>query len=800
MAIIESQALTLSGLISRTDQSLVPLLGVKIPGEIKGLLCDWRVTQKYRNNDPKPIEALYLFPLQEDSTVCGLTVTIGKKILRAAIEERDTAFEAYDRAMENGDGAFLLDQERPNIFQMSVGNLLPNEEATIEIRYLNLARPSGNTFRLMLPTTISPRYTPISSSTEEKAEIERITPDYSNEVPYGLSLSINAVMSSKIIAVESPSHPVRSEVRGKNAKIELCQTHTSMDRDVVISIETAKPREPGVFSGRWKDREYLLLELYPEIEDRNTQPKSVAFLIDCSGSMQGTSIEQAKKALELCLRGLNIGDSFQIIRFGSTWQKLFPVPLLFDQATLEKVLPLISRIGADLGGTEIVGALNGLTENFREGQLDLIIMTDGEVSNENEVILWAERNRRRIRVFSFGIGAGASEFLINGLARKSNGAAEFIFPGERIEPKVLKQFGRLSVPAFENLKLSWGVASVDQAPEEIPPVFSGSVFLASARLPENKTTEKNLMVTLSGKAGSEKYEWSVKPEHCRNGEALAFWWARQAIRDLEEEPEKLQHGSNQRRSGGENRIVELSKEYGILSSETSFVAIEERTENEKSKERAKLKKIPILITSGWHGAKAASPSLTPSIGGALLNCVASAPAGFSQPATFASAVGGAIGGFVARARESFSGFDGSTVKGKQCRLLESLPSREFVSKPGGKEIPQNRSDQDWILDLLGEMQAEGYFRLCPAFERASGKPLNTLSKWAKKIEVTSYSKKDNILATALAIILFRTKGSNDEDLWRLAVNKAVRWLEKIDAKGEGSSDLFKWLEALLKQP
>ena len=95
---------------------------------------------------------------------------------------------------------------------------------------------------------------------------------------------------------------------------------------------------------------------------------------------------------------------------------------------------------------------------------NVLLLTDGEVSNEHEVIQLCRDHQERARVFTFGIGAGASVHLVEGVARASRAASELIHPGERLEPKVLRQFGRLRTPVLRDVRIEWGGASYEQAP------------------------------------------------------------------------------------------------------------------------------------------------------------------------------------------------------------------------------------------------------------------------------------------------------------------------------------------------
>ena len=143
-----------------TESGLVPLRGVSISAEVIDVASKVVVVQRYRNDEKKPIEATYCFPLEEGSAVCGFEVRIGDRLIQGEVEEREKAFKKYDEAMAQGDGAYLLDQEKPNIFVASVGNLNPGQEATVSITYVAELSVSDDQIRLLIPTTVSPRYAP----------------------------------------------------------------------------------------------------------------------------------------------------------------------------------------------------------------------------------------------------------------------------------------------------------------------------------------------------------------------------------------------------------------------------------------------------------------------------------------------------------------------------------------------------------------------------------------------------------------------------------------------------------------
>src|SRR6186713_2747953 len=124
-----------AGLCSRQG-SAIPLEGVEVTGEVLGAHARVVVRQRYRNAEAKPVEAVYTFPLPADATLTGFAMTCGGRRLDSVVKEREAAFQQYDDAITAGHGAALLEQERPNVFTASVGNLLPGEETLVELSYV----------------------------------------------------------------------------------------------------------------------------------------------------------------------------------------------------------------------------------------------------------------------------------------------------------------------------------------------------------------------------------------------------------------------------------------------------------------------------------------------------------------------------------------------------------------------------------------------------------------------------------------------------------------------------------------
>ncbi len=764
-----------SGLFA-ADRRQVPLEGVRIDARLAGLATEVTVAQRYRNREAVPVEAVYVFPFEEGAAVCGFEVRIGGRVVRGRVEEREEAFEIYDDAMAEGHGAFLLDQERPDVFTASVGNLRPDESVEIRITYVALARFDGSALRFAIPTTVSPRYVPEDVEPEVgQPDAERVNPDRWLSVPYGLELKVEVEAGSGVLGVESPSHPVRVTPRAGGATVELARERAALDRDFVLLVELAEPHRPAARVAR-DDRGdgHCQVTFHPDLESRDAGPCEVLFLLDCSGSMSGDSIDQARRALALSIRALEEGDTFGVVRFGTTFESLWESPRPFDERTLEAATRWVESAGADLGGTEILTPLRRLLELPPDParRRQILLLTDGEVANEHAIVDLAEEHAGEARIFTFGIGAGPSEYLVRELARVTRGAAEFIFPGERIEPKVLRTFGRVRTPALDDVRLDWGSLEVEQAPAATPPVFAGDVLTVFGRV----TGGESGAITLS--AGGESWSLDVDLDRAEDGGPIPTLWARETIRDLER---GVGRGSAQKRREKEERrrrrLVELGRRYGLVSSATSYVAVEERPEGERVETPGELRKIPIALTAGWGGR---GRLVAPAAGGPL---PAAAPLGVPGDDAFhdaymlasapASAAAVPVGSSVLASAQSLVT---NAVGDMLQRLKAKTPARqvERLAKPVQERAAKRRA-ADPLYALLMTQKADGSFRLTPALRDRLGPILAAVERAAAE-------HGEAFVATAVVVALLERDEAAREGEWRAAARKARKWLERQPAR------------------
>ena len=768
-----------AGLFTCETRQPIPLDHVRVEAHVIDLCARVTIHQAYRNREDVPLEVVYVFPVDERAAVCGFEATVDGVRYVGQAKERDEAFKEYDDALEAGHGGFLLDEERADVFTASLGNMKPGSEVVLSITYVTELAAEGAAMRFTLPTTVSPRYAPAQDSIGVgPTQGDILNPPVALDVAYAFTFEMDLAMGGRISGVQSPTHPIEVKQDGAGARVRLAQRSAPMDRDLVVVVSAEGLDVPHAVVERGERGGAVLLSFLPTFESA-FQPAEIIFVIDRSGSMAGTSIAEVCNALQLCLRSLSPGCRFNIVSFGDQYQAFFPESLPYDDASLKKASAFVRSLEADMGGTELLPALEYVVGREAVGGLprQVLLLTDGEVTNTDAIIDLARKHAARARFFTFGIGAGASHHLVRGIARASGGAAEFISPGERIEAKVMRQFKRVLSPTLTDVKVDWGQRGATPATDHVPPVFDGERLVVYALVDEPTAGTATLAGVLAGRA--VRFEVPVDPQGAAAGDTIATLAARARIRTLEEQGEYLEsRGSLQRRSRANAKaaaeIAALGVKYQLCSRETSFVAIEHRDTPVGG--RAELRRVPVALTSGWGGVRrvdavAASPAPNASPRFGVMRALF-APASHRGELLMGSPDD--TGSWDVASLESAA--DGSAED--QFAEPSAGPSHTgFYSLPQPQRAQPLEATHDLRdLDRLVALQsADGSWDLTHEFAEIIGRSLDELEaelRGAPGGRVVARL----VMATALALEWLEANAGTERAEWEMLAEKARRWL------------------------
>ena len=546
-----------------------PLKHTSVKTDISGFLARVTVSQEFENNFAEPIEAVYTFPLSQNSAVDDMTMKIGTRTIRGKIMKREEARKIYEQAKTEGKTASLLDQERPNIFTQAVANILPNEKIVIEISYVETLKYEDGGYEFVFPMTVAPRYIPGSVKDAQKIS----PPIAATRAGHDISIEVNLDAGVPIEEIRSNSHQVEAiNLSPNNAKITLKDEDKIPNKDFVLRYDvTGKRIEDAILTHRMERGGFFTLILQPpdKFQTEDVTPKEIVFVLDTSGSMSGFPIEKAKEAMKLSLEGLYPNDTFNLITFAGDTAILFDKPVLATQANLEKAQAFLeSRQGS--GGTEMMTAIKAALEpSDATDHLRIVcFMTDGVVGNDAEIIAEVQKHKNA-RVFSFGIGSSVNRFLLDKIAEEGNGEAEYVALTDDGSKAAKKFYERVRTPLLTDISIDWnGLPVADVYPNRIRDLFSAKPVTLHGRY----TKAASGTIRLKGKVSGQDFVREIPvnlPESESENDVLATLWARTRIDEL------TKQDYNNTKPEIQQTITNIGLEYRLLTQFTSFVTVEE---------------------------------------------------------------------------------------------------------------------------------------------------------------------------------------------------------------------------------
>ncbi|MBP7507998.1 MAG: VWA domain-containing protein [Prolixibacteraceae bacterium] len=413
---------------STVDQ--LPLKSTKVNVDISGVIADVTILQSYSNVGSKTIEAKYIFPMSTKAAVYKLRMIIGDRIMTAVVKEKEQAQEEYEEAIQQGHTATLLEQERPNVMQMKVGNILPGDNIDIELRYTELITPVNGVYEFVYPTVVGPRYFGPSSDPSDSTWVE-IPYTHEGEPPmntFDINVSINGGMPVK--AVSCPSHePVDIEYLSETAvKVGLREGDSlSGNKDFILDyVLSGDKNEAGVLLYEGEDENFFLSMIQPP---KNPEPNDVnyreyIFIVDVSGSMFGFPLEISKSLITNVINSLNPLEKFNIICFSGGSSFLFDESKYATPENKESANTFLTSLSGG-GGTNLLPALQSALSYPTDDEFSriFVIATDGYVTVEKDAFDLIRNNLNKANFFAFGIGTAVNRFIIEGMAHAGMGEA-----------------------------------------------------------------------------------------------------------------------------------------------------------------------------------------------------------------------------------------------------------------------------------------------------------------------------------------------------------------------------------------
>ena len=568
-----------------TKEAIIPLKSTKAVIQIVGKIAYIKITQTYHNKSNKAIEAEYVFPLSTKGAVHGMKMRIGNRSTTAKIYEKNTAEKIYNNAIREGKRASKLAQQRPNIFQMNLGNIQPNDEVSIELLYTEMLTPVEGEYQFIFPGVVGPRF-----SGEEKVNnpITPFTPTGFSET-FNYDINVNIRTGSIIQYVNSSSHDIKVHYpNALSAELSLSKNNVNpANRDFILNYTIrASEIEPGLLLYEGKDENFFSLMIEPpkKVITEKIPAREYIFIVDVSGSMMGYPIDVSKSLLKNLLGDLKQTDVFNILLFSAENKVFQNSPVYANEENIKKALQFLNGTFSNYGkGTHLLDALKKayqLPRKINTSARTMVVITDGYVTVEKEAFQLIENNLNKANVVSFGIGNGVNRFLIEGMAKVGQ-SNSFIATSKEEAYKVSKTFKKyISSPLLTQIKLKQNNFEMyDVSPKSIPDVFSDRPIMIYGKYKGTATG----CIEISGYQGTTKVIKTIKIKNSSlssNNKVLKYLWARKKIEQLDDY--RTHFGDDVK-----DQVIALGLAYNLATKYTSFIAID----NEKVSNKGTLKTI-----------------------------------------------------------------------------------------------------------------------------------------------------------------------------------------------------------------
>ena len=554
---------------------------------INGLVSHTAIEQHYINPFENNIEAVYTFPLAPSAVLMGVEIHINNRKLRGTIIGANEADEKYEEAIEEGNRAIMVEKNYDGLYTVSIGNLLSKDKITIILEYTQLLEWNQDRIKLTIPTVIAQKY-----GNPSHLNLDDTTTPESSDIAqnrFTFDMSVTGILEDDIF--EAPSHEIEIQKLEHLTKLKLADKTDYMDRDITIIIESKKERSNRSFALVGKDFEgySAIASFFPSIDaNYKKEAKNVTFVVDCSGSMSGTSITKARIALTKAVTKLDDEDTMNLILFGSHYKSIFNIPVPANAKNKRIISKAIDKIDSDMGGTEMGTALYeaySQNENVDTASY-LFLITDGEIYDHKIVIKNAVKSE--MRHFIIGVGYATDSVLLNNIAQSTAGSFENIDPNEEMDQSILNQFKKIDMPKTKSLKVQW--------PEEVIETIEPKYLYDWDTLFVMATFNKKPVGTVTLDCELENGEIHSVDSICEYGNYVS-----------NQNPSKIARivaNSKMIKLNDDAQVRKLSEQYQLFSEETKYLLIDEVDESQKVDslpKTYKVKQMPVH-NSYYHSA------------------------------------------------------------------------------------------------------------------------------------------------------------------------------------------------------
>jgi Ca-activated chloride channel family protein len=615
----------------------LPLLKADYRVEVDGDVAHVELTQTFLNPTKLPLNATYLFPLNQKAAIHAMRMDLDGETIVARIKKKEEAKATFEKAKREGKAAALLTQHRPNMFTQDIAHLMPGRPVKVTLEYAQTVPKIDGAYELVMPMVVGPRYEGLGAQVPVQAlqgkdgksapeddgpgygdpqiagdgsvfakqasfkhsetvsgwQIDKL-PAYPKVIgqnapkeidPRRVSLELALKAPMPVSRLSSDTHALEVSSQGDMQTVRFKSGRAIDNRDFVLRYELAAQSDVAAGASSRYEADgggYFSLLIEPPklpAEDMIGQ-RELVFVLDTSGSMTGQPMEASKTFMSAAIKALRPDDYFRILRFSSNTSQFAGDAVLATERNKLQALKFVSSLEAG-GGTEIDRAVNTA---FDQAQPDnttriVVFLTDGYIGDEATVISSVANRIGKARIYAFGVGNSVNRFLLDAMATEGRGYARYVALGEDAGDAAESLAANLKTPLLTDISIDWNGLKVEgQSPARIPDLFEGGSVRVMGRYTAGGRHTIFINGLVNGHAAKLPLEIDLKSSvdgDAVSSRALPLIWAREQIFDKERA--YTIGGSTDTQLKQE--IVDLGLTYSLQTRFTSFVAVSEKVVN-----------------------------------------------------------------------------------------------------------------------------------------------------------------------------------------------------------------------------
>ena len=571
----------------------VDLVSVHASGILDGMFLRMKLRQTYRNDGSENIETIYTFPLAWGTTLLGMSISINGKTMKGTVIEKVETQERYEDAIIKGDTPVMIEWAGKDLYSANLGNLLPGEDVSIQIEYGQLLNVKDGKLRLALPCALAPRY---GESSLVKNFLERHFVKSNPSIERHFDFELEVVGSLSKTRITSPTHRISTKTTELSTQISLNQP-SMLDRDLVLLFSGLD--EPAYATAGaemdWKNEFVALVSFTPcarllsNAMNFHTSAINLKVLVDCSGSMAGDSIGQARIALSSLIDTLKPIDKVSFSRFGYQTANILGELTACTPEHITALRDETSRLEANMGGTEMNRAIQRVmpikdASGESPESVAILLITDGEVWDIENIVATVRSSGHKI--YAIGVGSSPAASLLQEMALASAGQCSMVTPKEDMRASVLRMAKNMRERRTIKVNVDFAEPTEWQSPSRLS-VDAGSMVHIWTKLSKAPASPPRVSWSEIDDDGKPETKYDVELAHInvKEDKFLARMLAAQQILDVVDEA----------------AVIDIALRHQLVTRFTNLFLVFERSDSDKSGDLPMLKQIEHMLAAGWQG-------------------------------------------------------------------------------------------------------------------------------------------------------------------------------------------------------